>query len=291
VSRGAGALLRLATWVALAAVAIPATAVAQGADERQRLLQVRHADGSVKPLRIQWRPNFRVERSETGGAANVTRFKLTDDRQCSWTIEGEILREVFGLEGGQMTARAELARAIPVEGATVRREYRGEDCGESLRRLEADASAVRSKVAAAFAEGTRRDLEAFVQDLRRDGQVATVEAPVDRPDDKDRKEIQTVLEKYKAALESSSEELFRSVYPDLPAAQFARVQDSFRRTEKRTVELRVENITVFGSTAEAKGRRRDVYRTKDGQEFKHEGAFVFKLGRRTDRGWVIVAAY
>jgi hypothetical protein len=52
----------------------------------------------------------------------------------------------------------------------------------------------------------------------------------------------------------------------------------------------VEAISVFGSTAEAKGRRKDVYVTKDGQEFKHEGAFVFKLGRRNDR-WVIVAAY
>ncbi len=101
-----------------------------------------------------------------------------------------------------------------------------------------------------------------------------------------RAEIRTLLDTYKQAIEGKDVVLFRRIRPTLPETE---VRRSFEESKSHRVDLTVRSIDVTGDEAEARGRRTDVVVTREGQTFRNEAAFLFKL-RRTPAGWVIDAA-
>jgi len=103
-----------------------------------------------------------------------------------------------------------------------------------------------------------------------------------------RVEIQAALDTYKRAIEAKDLALLQKIRPGLTAAELRRIREAFAQGRSQSVDLSVQGIDVAGDEAEARGRRLDVFVSKDGQTFRSEGAFVFKL-RRLPSGWVIDA--
>jgi hypothetical protein len=103
------------------------------------------------------------------------------------------------------------------------------------------------------------------------------------------REIQAVLDTYKRAIEDKDITLFQSIFRQLAPTELRRLSESFAQANRQTVELTVEKIQVNGDEAEAKGRRKDVFVSREGKTTRDESDFVFKL-KHTPQGWVIMAA-
>jgi hypothetical protein len=119
--------------------------------------------------------------------------------------------------------------------------------------------------------------------------TSLTQAKEDSSRDTIEREIQTVLDTYKRAIEEKNITLFQSIFRRLAPTELRRLSESFAQANRQTVELKVEKIQVNGDEAEAKGRRKDVFVSTEGKTTRDESDFVFKL-KHTPQGWVIMAA-
>jgi hypothetical protein len=65
--------------------------------------------------------------------------------------------------------------------------------------------------------------------------------------------VRRALDTYERAIEGKDVALFRSVRPTLSADEERRLRASFAQIDKQEIDMRVEQVTIAGDTAEARG--------------------------------------
>lgn len=98
--------------------------------------------------------------------------------------------------------------------------------------------------------------------------------------------MRRALDTYERAVESKDVALFRSVRPTLSADEERRLRASFAQIEKQDIEMRVEQVTISGDTAEARVARVDTVQT-GGRAQTSRSTQTIRLARR-GAGWIIV---
>ncbi len=98
--------------------------------------------------------------------------------------------------------------------------------------------------------------------------------------------IRRALDTYERAIEGKDVALFRSVRPALSADEERRLRASFAQIEKQDIEMRVEQVTVTGDTADARVARVDTVQT-GGRAQTSRSTQTIRLARR-GAGWIIV---
>lgn len=98
--------------------------------------------------------------------------------------------------------------------------------------------------------------------------------------------VRRALDTYERAVESKDVALFRSVRPTLSADEERRLRASFAQIEKQDIEMRVEQVTISGDTAEARVARVDTVQT-GGRAQTSRSTQTIRLARR-GAGWIIV---
>ena len=104
-----------------------------------------------------------------------------------------------------------------------------------------------------------------------------------------RAEVRAALDSYVRAIETRDIGLLRQVRPGLTEDEIkhTRTTNDLKRSQK--VDLRVDEITINGDEAQARGRREDFIILKHGQSLRQELKFAYTL-KRGSRGWVIQEA-
>lgn len=98
--------------------------------------------------------------------------------------------------------------------------------------------------------------------------------------------VRRALDTYERAVESKDVALFRSVRPTLSADEERRLRASFAQIEKQDIEMRVEQVTISGDTAEVRVARVDTVQT-GGRAQTSRSTQTIRLARR-GAGWIIV---
>jgi hypothetical protein len=101
-------------------------------------------------------------------------------------------------------------------------------------------------------------------------------------------EVRGVLDSYVRSFETKDMALMQKIRPGLKPAEARRMRESFDQSKVYRLSLRVDSLDVSGDEAVVKGRREDNLTSKDGQSFRHESSFTFRL-KRTGEGWIIDA--
>jgi len=101
----------------------------------------------------------------------------------------------------------------------------------------------------------------------------------------DESAIRRVLAAYARAIESKDLDAFRSVKPNLSAAEQRRLEDSFKAVASQKVDITVLSIERRASGAAVKVKRRDTL-TVGGRSTTSDSQQTMTLGR-TSAGWII----
>lgn len=91
---------------------------------------------------------------------------------------------------------------------------------------------------------------------------------------------------YERAIEGKDVALFRSVRPALSADEERRLRASFAQVDKQEIDMRVEQMTITGDSAEVRVARVDTVQT-GGRAQTSRSAQTIRLARRGGT-WVIV---
>jgi hypothetical protein len=110
--------------------------------------------------------------------------------------------------------------------------------------------------------------------------------PAPSQDEIDDATIRRVVATYGRAIEDKDLRLFRSVKPNLSAAEERRLQQGFRAVASQRVSLTIASIDRRSDTATVVVQRRDQFET-GGREQTVESRQILTLNRAKD-GWVIV---
>jgi ketosteroid isomerase-like protein len=108
--------------------------------------------------------------------------------------------------------------------------------------------------------------------------------PPSPPVENDDAAIRAVIRTYARAIETKNVELFRSVRPNLSAAEEARLRDSFRQLDAK-VDIVVDELRIDGRAATARLSRRDTIAT-GGRKQTVNSRQTLKLTKAA-AGWVI----
>ncbi len=111
-------------------------------------------------------------------------------------------------------------------------------------------------------------------------------APVVPARESDDALVRRALDTYERAIEGKDVALFRSVRPTLSADEERRLRASFAQIERQEIEMRVEQVTITGDTAEARVARVDTVQT-GGRAQTSRSTQTIRLARR-GAGWIIV---
>ncbi len=98
--------------------------------------------------------------------------------------------------------------------------------------------------------------------------------------------VRRALDTYERAIEGKDVALFRSVRPTLSADEERRLRASFAQIDKQEIDMRVEQVTIAGDTAEARVARVDTVQT-GGRTQTSRSTQTIRLARR-GAGWIIV---
>jgi serine/threonine protein kinase len=108
--------------------------------------------------------------------------------------------------------------------------------------------------------------------------------PPSPPVENDDAAIRAVIRTYARAIETKNVELFRSVRPNLSAAEEARLRDSFRQLDAK-VDIVIDELRIDGRAATARLSRRDTIAT-GGRKQTVNSRQTLKLTKAA-AGWVI----
>jgi len=97
--------------------------------------------------------------------------------------------------------------------------------------------------------------------------------------------IRRVVAAYARAIEAKDLDAFKTVKPNLSAAEQRRLEDSFRAVASQKVDINVLSIERRGSSAAVKVKRRDTL-TAGGRSQTSESQQTLTL-IRSGAGWVI----
>jgi hypothetical protein len=98
-------------------------------------------------------------------------------------------------------------------------------------------------------------------------------------------EIRNLLHLYEQAFQKKDVALMIRIRPTLKEEDVKRM---FGQTREYRVSLKVENLDVAGASAVVKGQREDKIISMNGQTFRNESSFTFRL-KRVAEGWIIDA--
>ena len=98
--------------------------------------------------------------------------------------------------------------------------------------------------------------------------------------------IQIVIAAYEQAIEGKDIELFRSVKPNLSAAEEAQLRDSFAAVRSQQVDIEIVSMDIEGAQALIRLHRRDTIEINGSQQISQSEQSINLT--KSASGWIIV---
>ena len=160
-------------FMVFACLAVP-NIEAEEVISKESFFLIKFSDGAVEHYLVRWSGHARTDMREDGHPAVPAKGWFTDTRQCHWTVNGSITREVWLMSRSGRRFRADDFQKIYEKGKHnkgsdfVVIKLRSENCGDARTRRESDHNDMKNRVRADFPGTVVADLEQVKKDFKSD---------------------------------------------------------------------------------------------------------------------------
>jgi hypothetical protein len=170
-------VLNTITLFAALSIFTPGVALAEAVQSSQGAFTVKYKDGTIERYNVTWVAVMDPSVREDGHPAIPLEGKLTDTRQCYWSIAAHIDRQVFLVnKAGQQFAATTFYRTYNSDFVNKGSDFmltalRSENCNDSRARRDSDIGNVRQSLRTAFDGVAKADRQKLIDEVKANAEV------------------------------------------------------------------------------------------------------------------------